>query len=127
MVAPSASGRAARRLAELRREFPGPLFAMLDADHGKDNVTLELQMVAPQLVEGDHMVVEDSNLDGHPVELGWGPSPYDAVTEYLAYNRNAFTRDVHRETKFGWTQVNLFLRSEAGGSQGPGQRDWRGG
>ena len=63
------------------------------------------QVLAPVLRAGDYVVVEDSNLDGHPVYHGWGPSPYDAVTEFLAYNRRAFRRDVAREAKFLWTQA----------------------
>ena len=68
-----------------------------------------MQMLSPGLRAGDYVIVEDSNLDGHPVYPGWGPSPYDAVTEFLAFNRRAFRRDVAREAKFGWTQVPAAL------------------
>jgi hypothetical protein len=105
VTAPSASATAAAQLAAARAAVAGPLFAILDADHGKDNVTLELQALAGGLREGDYIIVEDSNLDGHPVYPGWGPSPFDAVTEFLALNRRAFRRDVAREAKFGWTQA----------------------
>lgn len=50
LTAPSASLRAAERLAAARLAAPGPLFAILDADHGKDNVTLELQVATPPSV-----------------------------------------------------------------------------
>ena len=78
-----------------------------DADHGVDNVTLELQMVTPLLRQGDYVIVEDTNLDGHPqaVAPGWGPCPYDAITQFMAMNRRVFARDVARETKFGFSQA----------------------
>lgn len=78
-----------------------------------------MQMLSPGLRAGDYVIVEDSNLDGHPVYPGWGPSPYDAVTEFLAFNRRAFRRDVAREAKFGWTQVPARAspsRSSGGGA-----------
>ena len=78
-----------------------------DADHGAANVTLELQMLVPVLKPGDYVIVEDTNLDGHEhaVAPGWGPSPYDAITQFMAMNRDVFERDLHREVKFGFSQA----------------------
>ena len=118
LTAPSASLRTQRRVEQLRVEFPGPMFVILDADHGQANVTLELQVFTPLMVEGDYLIVEDSNLDGnpHPVFPGWGPSPWDAVVEFMAMNRDAFSRDIKREFKFGATQSMFgFLQRRGGG------------
>ena len=89
-----------------------------DADHGAANVTLELQMLVPVLQPGDYVVVEDTNLDGHEhaVAPGWGPSPYDAITHFMAMNRDVFERDLQREVKFGFSQamaVRLRVRVRA--------------
>jgi cephalosporin hydroxylase len=112
LSAPSASLRMQERVRELRQGYEGPMFVIHDADHGEMNVTLELQMVAPVLRDGDYVIVEDSNLDGHDkaVAPGWGPSPYDAIVNYMAMNRGLFARDLQREFKFGFSQsVNGFL------------------
>jgi hypothetical protein len=69
-------------------------------------------MVAPLLQNGDYVIVEDTNLDGHAaaVSPGWGPSPYDAVVNFMAMNRHFFRRDLAREKKWGFTQsINGFL------------------
>jgi len=44
---------------------------------GMANVTLELQAFTPLMVEGDYLIVEDSNLDGnpHPVYPGSARPP----------------------------------------------------
>lgn len=118
LTAPSASARMANRVRELRQQLPGPMFVIHDADHGMDNVTLELQMVAPLLQKGDYVVMEDTNLDGHKhaVLPGWGPSPYDAIVQFIAMNRGLFERDLERERKWGFTQsVNGFLRVKGAG------------
>lgn len=70
------------------------------------------QMVAPLLQNGDYVIVEDTNLDGHAAAVvpGWGPSPYDAVVNFMAMNRRLFRRDLEREKKWGFTQsINGFL------------------
>ena len=71
-----------------------------------------IQMVAPLLQNDDYVIVEDTNLDGHDaaVSPGWGPSPYDAIVNFMAMNRRLFTRDLAREKKWGFTQsMNGFL------------------
>ena len=74
-----------------------------------------LQMVAPLLQNDDYVIVEDTNLDGHDsaVAPGWGPSPYDAIVNFMAMNRQFFRRDLAREKKWGFTQsMNGFLIGE---------------
>ena len=45
MTAPSASRRMQERVGSLRKQYPGPMFVIHDADHSADNVTLELQVM----------------------------------------------------------------------------------
>ncbi len=105
LIADTFSERVGRAVRELRAEIPGPMFVVLDADHGKSSVQLELQLVTRLTMPGDYVIVEDSNLNGHPAYPGWGPGPWEAVTEFLAMNRRAYHRDVHSELKFGHTQA----------------------
>jgi cephalosporin hydroxylase len=54
-------------------------------------------------LEGDYVVVEDGNLNGHPVLPGWGPGPYEALSAYFEEFPDDYTRDTRRECKFGFT------------------------
>eukprot|EP00293_Proteomonas_sulcata_P001095 CAMPEP_0184318684 /NCGR_PEP_ID=MMETSP1049-20130417/104043_1 /TAXON_ID=77928 /ORGANISM="Proteomonas sulcata, Strain CCMP704" /LENGTH=230 /DNA_ID=CAMNT_0026638537 /DNA_START=1 /DNA_END=693 /DNA_ORIENTATION=- len=106
LQAPSQSRRTQNRIRELREKYPGPMWLILDGLHDRISVLLELQMSVPLLVEGDYLIVEDSNLDGYPeaVQQGWGPCAYDAIVEFAAMNRHILKRDIEREFKFGFTQ-----------------------
>jgi cephalosporin hydroxylase len=99
----SVSDATRRRIHEVRDEFPGPVFAILDSDHAADHVEAELALLTPLLVSGDYVVVEDSNLNGHPVMPDYGPGPYEAVERYLAAHPGSYDRDEIRERKFGFT------------------------
>ena len=67
----------------------GAVFAVLDSDHKRDHVLAELTKLTPILKAGDYVIVEDSNINGHPILPGWGPGPYEAVEEYLGANPHA--------------------------------------
>ncbi len=90
-------------------------FAILDSDHSRDHVLAELRMLRPVLHAGDYVVVEDSNINGHPVLPQFGPGPYEAMEAYFAEFPNDFERDHMRESKFGFSfATNGFLvRSNA--------------
>jgi cephalosporin hydroxylase len=93
----------AEQIRHLKSEFPGKIFAILDSDHSKDHVLTEMKLLRPLLGAGDYLVVEDSNINGHPVLPGWGPGPYEAIEAYEKEFPGDYTHDVARENKFGWT------------------------
>lgn len=103
MLSSSTAPQVAQRIVELRREFPGAVFAILDSNHEKHHVLGEMQLLRPLLKTGDYVVVEDSNINGHPVLPGWGPGPYEAMEEYFALYPDDYQRDYRREHKFGFT------------------------
>lgn len=93
--------RVSQRIQELRDERP--LFAILDSDHTKDHVLKEMLVLRPLLRKGDYLVVEDGNINGHPVLPAWGPGPWEAIEEYEKMYPNDYTHDREREHKFGFT------------------------
>lgn len=90
-------------IEKLRAENPGPVFAILDSDHSKDHVLGEMMNLRDVLVAGDYLIVEDSNVNGHPVLSGFGPGPYEAIEEYFHRFPNDYEHDSGREHKFGFS------------------------
>lgn len=110
MESSSTAAVVADRIRELRAEFPGPVFAILDSDHTRDHVLAEMKLLRPLLRAGDYVVVEDANINGHPVMPGFGPGPFEAIEAYEAEFPDDYLHDREREEKFGFTfATNGFL------------------
>lgn len=82
---------------------PGPIFAILDSDHSAAHVYDEMLVLRDLLSPGDYLVVEDGNINGHPVLPDWGPGPYEAIERYEREFPGDYRADTARENKFGFT------------------------
>jgi cephalosporin hydroxylase len=82
---------------------------VLDSDHAKSHVLAEMQAYSRFVNPGSYLIVEDTNINGHPVLPDFGEGPWEAVAEFLSRN-DCFEVDRSRE-KFLMTQnPNGFLR-----------------
>ena len=99
----SVDPRVAEEIRSLRARKPGPMFCIVDSDHSKSHVLAELELLRDVTRRGDYLVVEDGNLNGHPVMPDWGEGPYEALEQYASDYPGDYKRDEVREHKFGWT------------------------
>jgi len=90
----------AKLISELKLECAGKkVMVILDSDHSKTHVLKELKIYNELVTKGQYMIVEDSNINGHPVYESFGGGPMEAIEEFMKDN-NDFKIDTKLENKF---------------------------
>lgn len=114
-----ASSLAPETIAQVRGMVdPGDrVMLILDSLHRRDQVYAELLAYAPLVTPGCYAVVEDSNINGHPVHTDFapdqGPGPFEAVMDYLR-TTDRFEIDRAREKLFMTLNPCGYLRCVRG-------------
>ena len=98
---------------EVKRRAAGKksVMVVLDSDHSRDHVLAEMRAYHHLVTPRNYMVVEDSNMNGHPVWPEAGPGPMEAIEAFMKENSD-FAIDSNAE-KFLFTfNPNGFLRKK---------------
>jgi cephalosporin hydroxylase len=69
---------------------------VLDSAHEKEHVLKEIELYSKFVQKGDYLVVEDTDINGHPVRPEFGLGPMEAVGTFLR-KREDFIIDSKRE------------------------------
>ena len=72
------------------------VMVILDSDHHKDHVVKELELYSQMVTKGQYLIVEDTNINGHPIYADFGPGPMEAIKEFLKTDPG-FVVDKRRE------------------------------
>ncbi len=85
------------------------VLVILDSDHSKSHVLNELRSYCGMVTKGSYLIVEDSNINGHPVANNFGPGPMEAIFDFLKENKD-FIIDKPKEKFFLTFNPNGYLR-----------------
>ena len=105
------SSTAGEVVAEVERHVAGQerVLVILDSDHSYNHVLDELRIYGPWVSPGSYLIVEDTNVNGHPVLPEHGPGPMEALDEFLAETED-FEIDPAREKFFFTFNPRGYLR-----------------
>ena len=85
------------------------VLVILDSDHSDRHVYQEMNIYHEFVSKGSYLIVEDSNVHGHPVHKHHGPGPYESIERFLKHN-NEFVIDRSREKFMMTFNPNGYLR-----------------
>jgi cephalosporin hydroxylase len=85
------------------------VLVILDSDHSRAHVSEELRVYSSLVTVGSYLIVEDTNINGHPVYVEFGEGPWEAVRDFLEED-DRYVIDRTREKFFMTFNPSGFLR-----------------
>jgi len=92
------SSTASETIDQLRKLIPerSRTMVVLDSDHNKPHVLDELKIYSKLVTKDCYLIVEDTNINGHPILPEYGVGPMEALEEFLRDN-DEFIVDMSRQ------------------------------
>lgn len=108
---------------KVRAEIDGAktVMVVLDSDHHMTHVVDELRIYSDVVTDGSYLIVEDTNINGHPAAESFGHGPMEAVELFLSGSKD-YVVDRSREKFLVTFNPRGFLRKVAEG--GPAAKLW---
>lgn len=97
-----------KQVQELATSFR-KVMVILDSDHTRDHVLNELELYSSLVSPRQYLIVEDTNIHGHPVREDLPPGPYEAIEKWLPKNED-FKADKQCERFLMTFNPNGYLR-----------------
>lgn len=85
------------------------VLVILDSDHSEAHVKKELDIYHQFVTKGSYLIVEDSNVNGNPVNPEHGPGPMEAAVAFRKENKD-FEVDKSREKHYITFNPDGYLR-----------------
>jgi cephalosporin hydroxylase len=101
-----------RDVAKRVKWYGGPIIVSLDSSHAMEHVFGELNRYAPFVTPSSYLVVEDTNVNGHPVFPSHGPGPQEALDKWLPRHPDFVPDERLRATML--FSMHTWLRRERG-------------
>jgi cephalosporin hydroxylase len=90
-------------------EGAASVLVILDSDHSYGHVHDELKLWSDVVTPGSYLIVEDTDINGHPVLPSFGPGPWEALHDFLESD-DRFTIDESREKFMMTSNPRGYLR-----------------
>lgn len=85
------------------------VMVILDSDHTKAHVLSELEAYNDLVSKGNYLIVEDTNVNGHPIQKEYGEGPMEALKKFMKTNDN-FVIDKSKEKFYLTFNPHGYLR-----------------
>jgi len=108
LVGSSTSREIVGKVGDLIKEDE-KVMAVLDSDHAMHHVLNEMRIYGEFVTPGSYLIVEDTNINGHPVRPQYEPGPMEAVRIFLKENK-AFVIDMDQEKFYLTFNPNGYLK-----------------
>lgn len=108
LLGSSVSDDTIRRMRNLIKDHD-KIMVVLDSDHRMEHVLKELEIYCNFVTIGNYLIVEDTNMSGHPVAQEFGAGPMEALEEFMKTNKQ-FMIDKEKETHLLTFNPNGYLK-----------------